>query len=183
VRRAPLEIETERLLMRRPSAADAPAIFERYAADPEVTRYMAWPAHQTLKDTYAFLTFCDSEWARWPAGPYLIHARADGRLLGSTGYAFESRDRAITGYIFARDAWGQGFATESLRAIVALAPRLGIRRLSAAVHAEHTPSARVLEKCGFAQEARLPRFMVFPNLGSSSPADVLSYALELNGAS
>ena len=36
-------VETERLVLRRPTAADAPAIFARYASDPEVTRYMAWP--------------------------------------------------------------------------------------------------------------------------------------------
>jgi RimJ/RimL family protein N-acetyltransferase len=51
------------------------------------------------------------------------------------------------------------------------------------VHAEHTQSARVLEKCGFAREALLPRFMVFPNLGSPAPADVLSYTLDLADSS
>jgi RimJ/RimL family protein N-acetyltransferase len=179
VKKAPLEVETARLVMRRPRAADAQAIFDRYASDREVTRFMAWPTHLTINDTYAFLTFSDSEWGRWPAGPYLIYSRADGRMLGSTGYAFEVRDRAITGYILARDAWGHGYATESLRAMVDLAPQLGLRRLSAAVHASHTPSARVLEKCGFVRDALLPRFMVFPNLDSRVPEDVISYALDL----
>jgi ribosomal-protein-alanine N-acetyltransferase len=177
--KAPHEIETARLLLRRPRAVDAAAIFERYAGDPEATRYMAWPTHRTIDDTHAFLTFSDGEWAHWPAGPYLIYSRADRRMLGSTGYAFEARDRAITGYILARDAWGHGYATEALQAMIELAPRLGIRRLSAAVHATHHPSAHVLEKCGFRREALLPRFMVFPNLGSHGPEDVLSYALEI----
>jgi ribosomal-protein-alanine N-acetyltransferase len=177
--KAPIEFETTRLLMRRPRAIDAQAIFARYAGDPEATRFMAWPTHLTVNDTYAFVTFSDSEWARWPAGPYLIFSRADGRLLGSTGYAFERRDRAITGYILARDAWGLGYATESLQAMIELAPRLGLGRLSAAVHASHAPSARVLEKCGFTLEALLPRFMVFPNLGSRAPEDVRSYVLDV----
>ena len=176
--KAPVEIETARLLLRRPRAEDAWAIYERYASDREATRYMAWPVHTTINDTYAFLTFSDAEWRRWPAGPYIIYSR-DGDLIGSTGYAFETADRAITGYILARDAWGQGYATESLRAMVDLAPRLGIRLLTASCHADHAASAHVLEKCGFVQDARLASHMVFPNLGTQLPADVLSYSLAI----
>ena len=110
-------------MMRRPRTEDAWAIFDRYASDAEATRYMAWPVHTTINDTYAFLTFSDVEWERWPAGPYVIFSRANGTLLGSTGFAFETSHRAITGYILARDAWGQGYATESLRAMVELAPQ------------------------------------------------------------
>jgi [ribosomal protein S5]-alanine N-acetyltransferase len=177
MRKAPHEIASSRLTYRRPTTADAQAIFERYASDPDATRYMAWPVHRTINDTYAFLTFSDSEWRRWPAGPFLVRAKEDDRLLGSTGYAFEAPDRAITGYIFARDAWGQGYATEALRAMVELAPRIGIRVLTASCHADHAASARVLEKCGFVNEGRLPRQMVFPNVNSREPMDVLSFSL------
>ena len=63
-------LETERLLLRRPRQADEPAIFSRYASDPEATRYMAWPTHRSLDDTRAFLDLSDDVWARWPeAGP------------------------------------------------------------------------------------------------------------------
>lgn len=178
--KAPVELETERLVMRRPRAEDARAIFERYAADPEATRYMAWPVHTTINDTYAFLTFSDVEWERWPAGPYVIFSRAEGTLLGSTGFAFETSSRAITGYIFARDAWGRGYATESLRAMVDLAPQIGIRVLSASTHVDHVISRRVLEKCGFVRDGVLPMHMVFPNLGSRVPCDVASYTLALS---
>ncbi len=179
MKKAPIEVRTERLVMRRPRTEDAWAIFDRYAADPEATRYMAWPAHATINDTYGFITFSDVEWQRWPAGPYVIFSRADGTLLGSTGFAFESAHRAITGYILARDSWGQGYATESLRAMVELAPRIGIRVLSASTHVDHAVSGRVLEKCGFVRDGVLPHHMVFPNLGTSVPADVVSYTLKL----
>ena len=180
--KAPLELETPRLLLRRPYAADAWAIYERYSSDREATRYMAWPRHTSINDTYAFLTFSDAEWRRWPAGPYVIYSR-DGELLGSTGYAFETTERAITGYILARDAWGRGYATESLRAMIDLAPRIGIRLLTASCHADHAASAHVLEKCGFVKEGRLANHMVFPNLGTVRPADVLAYSLAIPAGS
>jgi RimJ/RimL family protein N-acetyltransferase len=109
----------------------------------------------------------------------VIFSRTTGVLLGSTGFAFETTHRAITGYILARDAWGQGYATESLRAMVELAPKIGIRVLSASTHIDHAASGRVLEKCGFVKDGVLPKHMVFPNLDTRLPSVVMSYSLNL----
>jgi RimJ/RimL family protein N-acetyltransferase len=174
---APERIETERLLMRRPRLSDADSIFARYASDPEVTRFMAFPRHRSLEDTRAFLEWSEAEWGRWPAGPYLIEAREGGTLLGSTGFAFETPRRAATGYVLARDAWGLGYATEALGAVVAAARPLGVRRLYALCHPDHEASAHVLEKCGFVREAILRRHSVFPNLAPDEPGDALCYAI------
>ena len=168
-------LETARLVLRRPVASDAHAIFNRYASDPEVTRYLAWPRHTAIDETRSFLQFSDAEWARWPAGPLLVFSRADGALIGSSGLSFEAPHRAATGYVVARDQWGKGYATEALGAIVELADRAGVRRLYALCHADHRASWRVMEKCGFEREALMRRHTVFPNL-SKEPADVLQYA-------
>jgi ribosomal-protein-alanine N-acetyltransferase len=108
----------------------------------------------------------------------LAISREDGTLLGSTGLSFEASDVAQTGYVFAKDAWGRGYATEVLRAMTELATQRGVKRLYALCHPEHRASWHVLEKCGFAREAVLPRHSVFPNL-SPDPADVVSYARTL----
>lgn len=172
-------VETDRLLFRPPVREDALSIFERYAADPEVTRYLAWLRHQSVSDSDAFVSFSEAEWKRWPAGPLLAFSREDGRLLGGAGLQFETLECASTGYVFARDAWGQGLATEALSAMVDLAAALGVRRLYALCHLEHIASARVMEKCAFEREGILPRHTVFPNL-SSEPLDVFCYARILN---
>ncbi|MCX6549943.1 MAG: GNAT family protein [Acidobacteria bacterium] len=177
--RSPDCVETERLLLRRPQPADVEAIFTRYAADPDVTRYVGWPAHRTVADTRAFLAFSDAEWGRWGAGPYLILSRTDGTLLGGTGLSFETSYRAMTGYVLARDAWGHGYATEALRAMVDVARAARVERLYALCHADHRPSARVLDKCGFSREGVMRRYAEFPNLPPIRPCDVLVYALVL----
>lgn len=161
--KGPERFETARLVLRRPCAADAEAIFARYASDPAVTPYLAWPTHGSVEDTRTFLAWSDAEWAQWPAGPYLIERRGGG-LAGSTGLAFEAPDVAATGYVLARDAWGRGYATEALGAMVGLAVELGVRRLYALCHAENRASARVLEKCGFRLEGRFAESGGFPNL-------------------
>jgi RimJ/RimL family protein N-acetyltransferase len=174
-RRAPETIVTARLQLRRPVAEDADAIFTTYASDPAVTRYVGWPRHIDVGQTRAFIDVSDAQWRDWPAGPYLIRLR-DGVLVGGTGLAFDDRDRAQTGYVLATRVWGRGYATETLQAMVDLAKELGVRRLYAICHADHAASARVLEKCGFVREARLPRYAEFPNLVPGEPQDVLRYS-------
>jgi len=178
-RSAPNAVETPRLLLRRPRPSDADAIFARYSSDPEVTRYVGWPTHRAVEETQAFLDYSDDEWSRWPAGPYLILARDDRRLLGGTGISFETAQRAMTGYVLARDAWGRGVATEALSAMVGVAGNCGVRRLFALCHHEHGASARVLEKCDFAREGVLHAYAEFPNLAAGEPQDVLCYAILL----
>lgn len=175
--KAPDRLETRRLILRRPALDDAVAIFERYAGDADVTRWLGWPRHQSVDATRAFLELSRAEWEQGPAGPYLIESRQDGRVLGSTGFSFETPYRAVTGYVFAKDAWGQGYATEALTAIVNLAGIIGIVRLYALCHTEHAASWRVLEKCGFSREGTLQRHTVFPNLDADQPRDVYCYAL------
>jgi RimJ/RimL family protein N-acetyltransferase len=168
-------IETTRLVLRRPHSSDAEAVFSRYASDRDVTRYMAWPRHESIEQTRVFLEFSDAEWQRWPAGPYVIESRDDARLIGATGFAFETPYRASTGYVLSREAWGRGYATEAVEAMMAVAPSLGLKRIYALCHAEHVRSYRVLEKCGFTREGTLYAHCDFPNLTPGESCDVHCY--------
>lgn len=174
-------IETERLVLRRPRVSDEPAIFSRYASDPEVTRYMSFPTHRSLADTHAFIEFCDGLWARWPqAGPLLVFARDGVTLFGGAGIVNNTATLAQIGYLLARDAWGRGYATEALLASIEAARAAGVRRLEAGVHVEHEPSCHVLEKAGFVRERVRPgRPADFPNLPPAASRDAALYALSL----
>jgi RimJ/RimL family protein N-acetyltransferase len=173
----PAELDTARLHLRRPAPSDAPLVFDRFAADPEVTRYLSWSRHRSHLDTREFLAASAREWAAHGAGPYLVFSQ-DGRLAGATGLHVETPYRASTGYALARDVWGRGYATEVTRAMVALAWTIaGLTRLYALCHPLNVASARVLEKAGFEREGRLRKYLVFPNLGPQEPSDVLVYGL------
>ena len=173
--KGPERFETSRLILRKPTLADAEAVFTRYASDREVTKYLGWPRHQSIDHTKAFLTLSDTEWSRWPVGPYLIESRSEHKLLGGTGLGFEAPSSAVTGYVLARDAWGNGYATEALTAVVDIAEGLGVVRLYALCHPDHPTSVRVLEKCGFRLEQRLEQFAEFPNLNPGHREACLRY--------
>jgi [ribosomal protein S5]-alanine N-acetyltransferase len=174
--KGPDEIATTRLLLRPPVPDDAAVIFECYASDPEVTRYVGWPTHTTVAETEAFVAFSLNQWEQWPAGPYLICRRSDRALIGGTGLGFESPSVASTGYVLTRSAWGLGYATEALTAMVGLAARLGVESLYALCHADHRASRHVLEKCAFERDETYSHRAEFPNLLPRAPAKVLRYS-------
>jgi RimJ/RimL family protein N-acetyltransferase len=172
----PLELITQRTRLRRPGPDDAEAIFQRYASSPEVTQYMSFPTHRGIEETRAFLARANESWNRGTAFPYLIERRADALLLGATGLHIEAAHRYMTGYVLARDAWGQGYATEVLTAMLELAfSRPEVCRVYALCDVEHVASARVMEKCGMQREGVLRSHTVLPNR-SPEPRDVLCYS-------
>jgi [ribosomal protein S5]-alanine N-acetyltransferase len=174
---APQRLETARLILRKPVLDDAHEIYHRYAADAEVTRFLAWPRHRSVADSRAFVEFSDAQWHDRAVGPYLIES-LDGRLLGGTGLELQSSDCASTGYVLSRDSWGRGYASEALRAIIEVTRQLSIRELYAICHAEHAASQRVLEKCGFDRRARL--VVDFPNLPAGEARAAVRYGLTLS---
>ena len=174
--RAPARVETARLVMTPPELTDAIEIFERYSSDPDVTLFLGWPTHQRVSDTEAFIGFSTSQWQREGMGAYLIRSRVDGTLLGSTGSGLAGQPseshRAMTGYVLAKEAWGKGYATEALRAMLEVAQGIGIVSMSALCHPKHRASAHVLEKCDFARDLRWTKQAVFPNLLAGVNQDV-----------
>jgi RimJ/RimL family protein N-acetyltransferase len=111
-------------------------------------------------------------------GPYLIRSRQDGRLLGGTGLSFKNEHTALTGYVLARDSWGQGYASESLAAMIDLAHQIDVTRVEALCHPQHRASWRILEKAGFVRESDHIQ-SEFPNLAPGVKQDTACYVLVL----
>lgn len=172
---APVSIQTARLLLRRNTPDDAKPMFETYAQDPEVTRFMTWHPHHSVEDTQAYLDYCDRVWATRTAFPWAIVRREDGRVIGGIEARVDGH-RVEFGYVIARAAWGRGYATEAARVVVRLAlDAPGIQRVWAYVDCENVASVRVLEKAGLAREGCLRKWYVPSGFGV--PRDVWSYAV------
>ena len=71
-----------RVQLRRSSPDDAAAVFEA-AADPEVMRYLDWPAHRDVDDARVYLEGCAARWAAGTEHHWVIEPRGGGALLGA----------------------------------------------------------------------------------------------------
>ncbi|KAL3801522.1 hypothetical protein HJC23_000960 [Cyclotella cryptica] len=161
-----LDVQSERLKMRRPTAEDADDILSFYASDPDVTKYLPFAPHKTLQDSLEFIRWSDEQWERH-SFCFIICSKANMKLIGGIGLAFDdgTRDVARLGYCFAKDEWGKGYATEACKRIMDLAKESGVRKLVAPVHPDNIASIRVLEKCGFQEDLSASETYFFPNLG------------------
>jgi RimJ/RimL family protein N-acetyltransferase len=64
--------------------------------------------------------------------------------------------KASVGYVFRQEAWGHGYATEAVRALLTWAfDTLDLNRVQGDVDTRNPASARVLEKLGFVREGTL----------------------------
>jgi len=171
----PPELATERLVLRKPAPQDVRPIYEGYARDPEVIRYLAFRGSQTMDDVEEFI---ERALRGWDAGTILTWAitlKAEGTLIGMIDVRLESH--ANVGYVLAREYWNRGYMTEALGAIVQWAKEQPeIFRLWAVCDVENVASARVMEKAGMEREGILRRWMILPNR-SDMPRDCYCYSI------
>lgn len=154
----PIRLATERLILREYEQSDWPAVLA-YQSDPLYLRYYHW-TERSEPDVRAFVQrFVDQQHER----PRLRYAfavtlRPDGRLIGNCNIRVDAVDACAgeIGYEFASEVWGQGYATEAARAVVAFGfDTLKLHRVSAHCVADNAGSARVMEKLGMQFEGRL----------------------------
>lgn len=145
------EIRTARLVLRDLDASDHAAV-HRFAADPEVVRFMDWGPN-TPDETTAFLDLVTAAATAVPRTRWALAVvrAADDLVIGTCELHVEDpvHRRGSMGYTLARDAWGHGYATEAAAAVLALGlDRLRLHKVSATCDPANAGSARVLEKIG-----------------------------------
>jgi [ribosomal protein S5]-alanine N-acetyltransferase len=83
--------------------------------------------------------------------------------------------RAQIGYVVHKPFWGRGVATAAVRELVRIVETMpAISRVWATCALENPASGRVLEKCGFKQEAILKNWVTYP-AQDNRPFDNYSY--------
>ena len=150
-------IETERLILRPLTLADAEKAFYGWTGDPEVSKYVSWLPHHTIDDTIKWLK--DVEWKTDDSGNicksdcYIwgFVLKETGELFGSGGLIWEEKLQLFQiGYNIMKDHWNHGYTTEAMRAILQFGiENLNIKMVSGGHAKENLASARVIEKLGF----------------------------------
>jgi RimJ/RimL family protein N-acetyltransferase len=174
---------TDRLALRPHRTGDLDDLL-RYHSDPEVVRYIPWPV-RTREETAAALESRTRQGEVTAEGDWLVLAvqlRDDrgladgGRVIGEVLLKFDSEKdaRGELGYAIARDAEGNGYATEAARAVLALAfDRFSLHRVIARLDARNRASAALLERLGMRREAHFVQDEFF----KGEWTDTLVYAL------
>src|SRR5262245_22959919 len=135
-------IVTERLLLRRFRSADAEPLHAIFS-DPAAMRFWSTAPHATLAQTVRFVGNTMAAQDAGTADEFVVLSR--GAVIGKAGLWRANE----LGFIFAPSMWGQGFASEALRAIMARAAWRGFVVLRADVDPRNARSLRLLQRLGF----------------------------------
>lgn len=155
LKRLPI-LETERLRLEPLTADDAVDVFP-LMDDPEVMHF--WDSPE-LDDPDVVAEIVRSQVATMHAGGAIYWAvrTLDGaNFLGVWDLSEIDRRhrRAEVGFMLHREAWGQGYAAEAMRTVLAYAAVSGLRKLVARTHLGNRRSESLLEKLGFKEEGLL----------------------------
>ena len=151
-------LETHRLLLRRFREEDAEDMFENWASDPEVTRFLTWPAHSSVDVTRRILADWIPRYEDGGCFNWAIERKETGRVIGNISVVrlAEPIGEAEIGYCLGRAFWGQGIMPEALRAVEDyLFDTAGMNRIMAGHDAANPKSGRVMAKAGMKREGVL----------------------------
>jgi ribosomal-protein-alanine N-acetyltransferase len=149
------ELSTDRLLLRKIRLEDAQDMFENWASDGEVTKYLTWSAHQHLDDTKRIIEMWMKDLDEPHVYRWAIELKSIGKVIGTIDLVnVDSRHQCgVFGYCLSRSFWNQGITSEALFVMLKYLFGEGdFHRIEASHLIENPASGKVMIKCGMKQE-------------------------------
>ena len=169
-------LETERLILRRFTIDDAEAMFQNWANDDEVTKYLTWPTHTDVSVSKTVI----SSWLELYQKPehysWTMVLKEIGEPLGSIA-AVERRDdikMVHIGYCIGRKWWYKGYTSEALKELMRFFfEEVGVNRIESRHDPRNPNSGKVMLKCGLQYEGTMRE----SDINNQGICDAARYAL------
>ena len=150
-------LETSRLHLRPLSQSDVEFVY-RHFSNPEINRYLLDEApvnsvEQAQEIVDFFMLPTATTYTRW-----VLVTKADSQPIGTCGFhkCDKRNRRSEIGYDLTPSAWGQGYMSEALTAMLEYGfTHLNLNRIEALVYTENAASLKLLEKLKFQKEGLL----------------------------
>ncbi len=145
---------TERLLLRRFEICDFRDMYNNWASDERVTKYLTWNTHKDENETKSILenwtaAYISNTVCNW-AMEYQSHVIGNISIVS----ADMKNNIAELGYCMGYDYWNKGLMTEAVKAVIHhLFCEVGVNRIVIRHVTENHASGKVAEKCGMSLEA------------------------------
>ena len=148
-------IETDRLILRKAVRDDAEPMFRNWASNPEVTKYLTWPAHSSIAVSEMVIGGWVQEYEKDSYYQWMIELKEIREPIGSISVVRlnDHVEEAEIGYCIGRHWWHRGITTEALAAVIEyLFTEAGMNRVAARHDPNNPHSGMVMRKCGMKYE-------------------------------
>lgn len=151
-------LETERCILRRYRIEDAEQMYNSWATDPEVSRFLSWKPHQNIEETRAIICEWVKSYELLSTYHWVLELKAEKEIIGALMIIDHNdiHQSGEVGYCFSSKYWNKGYATEALRMVLKyLLEEVGFNRLEARYDTKNTASGKVMQKSGMHHEGIL----------------------------
>ena len=159
-------LETKRLILRPFELDDAEAMYQNWAGDPDVPRFMTWSAHQDVDESRQIISEWINGYKNRSCYVWVITLKPLGVPIGSIGFDAHKPAVCSFGYCIGKPYWGRGLTAEAARALIGFAfDKVGANRVEATHDPENPNSGKVMQKCGMKFEGVLRQAQFIPRYG------------------
>lgn len=156
-------IETQRLILRRFETDDARDMYNNWACDDDVNRYMTSTAFtdpsQAEKAVKSWESRYNDEFYHWNI---TFKGNTDVRSAGFVCVVSCDNDaeKMELGYCIGKKWWNKGYMTEAVQAVIEyLFDEVGPQRIEIQYDTDNPASGKVAQKCGMQYEGTLRRYI------------------------
>ena len=113
------KLETSRLILRKFNENDYIKMFDNWANDEKVTKYVSFNPHKNYNETKQII----NEWINeYSNGSYnwVVELKDNHEIIGNISVIELSKkhNNCELGYVFGSKFWGKGYATETLKIVI-----------------------------------------------------------------
>lgn len=155
-------LETDRTVLRPFRKDDARDMYNNWASDDEVTKYLTWPAHKELKVTQSLISVWVSKYINMDYYQWAIYHKEAKQVIGSVSLMNidNYNENGEIGYCMGRRWWNKGIMTEVFKEILRFGfNEVGFARITARHDILNTASGCVMEKCGLSYEGTMRKIL------------------------
>lgn len=143
-----LTLETDRLILRPFELDDAESMFNNWASDEEVTKYLTWNTHKSIEETKEILAFWVNQYEKEERINFAIVYKDNNELIGGIDVVGYLEGVPVIGYNLSRKYWNKGIMTEACKKVIELLFSLNHKKIIIEAMVENIGSNRVIQKCG-----------------------------------
>ena len=110
-----VNLETNRLLLRKFKIEDAEDMYNNWASDNEVTKYLSWKTHSNIEETKEILKSWIENYSKNDFYQWAIVLKENNQAIGSISAVKndDSIEMVHIGYCISRKYWNKGITSKA----------------------------------------------------------------------
>ena len=141
-------IESKRLIFRPWEKSDAPTLFNGWANNEEITKYLTWNPHKDIETTNYIIDKRIKEYEEKDRINFAIVLKENNILIGSIDVVGYINNNPEIGYMLKKEYWNKGYMSEACLRVIKFLFSLGFKKIYIRAQVENIASNRVIQKCG-----------------------------------